>query len=212
MATTQYSDLLPEVLTKLPADPSDPVTENAIKRAVIEFCAKSWVWRYLPDPLDLIAGEAVYDLEPPQGAVVANVLKVMVDGEPLENRSIEWLDENVKNWRKDTGFPRFFTAVDTAQVILAVVPSVNIASGISMTLAVNPDDRSSDFPSWIATKYLDEIVAGAVSRLMLIPKKDWSDANLGADYRKQFHTGISTARESVISSFGRAPARSRSQH
>jgi len=212
MSNTKYSDLLDDVLPSLAADPSDPVTEHAIKRTVIEFCASTWIWKHLPDPIDVVAGEAVYDLEPLPATDVATVMSVSLDGYMLFAKTTDWLDANEPGWRSVTGAPRYFTQVDTEQVILAQVPASSSAGGLTATLALQPSQNSTGFPKWIANQYLYALADGAIARLMLIPGKPWTDLNTGADKRSRFEAAMANARNTAVAGLGRAPTRTASQH
>jgi hypothetical protein len=212
VATIKYSDLLDEVLPFLAADPSNPVTENAIKRAVIDFCCQSWVWKYLPDPQDVVAGEAFYDLEPDTGTEVSAVMDVACNGVPITNKSLEWLDRELPGWRTTRTTPKYFTQVDTEQIILAPVPDVNITSGLTMTLALEPSQSATGFPGWIWSRHIEDITAGALYRLMLMPGKPWTDLPNGADRRKQFEAAIASARASAVRGLSRAELRVTPHH
>lgn len=212
MANTKYSDLMDDVLPTLAADPSDPVTEHAIKRSVIEFCAGSWIWKYLPDAIDVTAGEAVYDLEPLPATDIAAVMSVALDGYPLDAKATDWLDANVPGWRTTRATPRYFTQVDTEQVILAQVPAATLVGGLVLTMAMQPSQNSTGFPAWIANQHLYALADGAISRLMLMPNKPWTDLANGQDRRAKFDAAISNARANAVGGLSRAPTRTASQH
>lgn len=211
MATTKYSDLLDDVLPSLGADPSDPVTEYAIKRAVIDFCAGSWVWKIFPDNITTTANEAAYDLEPPAGADIATIVSIELDGVPLTNKSPEWLNQNLPGWRTTQATPKHYTQVDTEQVILAPLPPSS-TSVLTLTLALQPSQASTGFPSWIASQFMYAIADGALSRLMLMPNKPWTDLPNGQDRRSQFNAAIANARAGAAGALGRAPVRVTPQH
>jgi len=212
LANIKYSELLDEVLPYLAADPSDPVTENAIKRTVIEFCAGSWIWRHLPDPLDVVAGESAYDLEPPPGADVASVIAAELDGVPLAAKDVAWLNKEIPRWRTVAARPKYFTQVDTEQVILAALPDANITAGMTLTLALQPSQSATSFPKWIFNQYLYVLAEGALAKLMMMPNKPWTDIQNGADRRTKFEAGIANARASAVSALGSAPQRVTAQH
>lgn len=212
MATTKYSDLISEVLPLLAADPSDPVTEAAIKRACIEFCNGSWVWQHVPDPLDIEAGVIEYDLDPPTGADISTVVDVTIDGQPGKLRDIAWINSQLPRWRTEPGHVMFATQINTEQLILAPCPAWGVSGGIEMTLALQPALKATGLPRWIATQYLYSLVDGAVGYLMLMPSTDWTDLNMAAIKLKSFQAAISGARADAISALGRAPTRTTPQH
>ncbi len=212
MANVKYSDLLDEVLPYLAADPSNPVTENAIKRAVIEFCAGSWIWKYLPDPSSTVAGEAEYDLEPPSGADVTVVMHVALDGIPLSHKPLDWLDMELPRWRTTTGAAKYFSQVTSEQIVLAPTPDTSMTDGLSMTLALQPSQTATSFPAWISNQYFEDLANGAISKLMLMPNKPWTDLPTGADRRNAFQAAIANARASAVRSLARAEIHSKSHH
>lgn len=212
MATIKYSDLLPDVLPTLIADPSDPVTERAIKRAVIEFCAGSWVWQHLMDPIDVVAGESFYDLEPPTGGDISAVMHVECNGLPLVNKSLEWLNKEHPSWRLDRETPKWFTQVTPDQLILAKVPDATVAGGLYVTLAVEPSQSSTSFPKWIWNQYIYALVDGALSTLMLMPDKPWTDLKNGSARLDNFNAAINNARANGTAALSRATVRTSSHH
>lgn len=208
----KYEDLVSEILPSLSADPSNPVAENAIKRSVIEFCHGSWIWQYMQDPIDLVAGEIEYDLEPPTGADVASVMCVEVGGSIVETRSIGWINKTMPGWRRNADTPRYFTQVDTEQILLVPVPNVSASESVVITLALQPSVKAQTFPGWIASQYMYAIADGALSKLMMMPDKPWTDINGGADKRRLFDNAIANARASAVFALGSGPVRSRTYH
>lgn len=212
MALIKYSDLISDVLPHLAADPSDPVTENAIKRSVIEFCAGSWIWKAFQDPATVTAGVNTYDLSPESGTDVASVLAAELDGLPLKGKDIPWLNNEIPRWKTVSGTVKYFTQIDTESLILAPLPDVTITNGLTVTLALQPNQKATGFPSWIYNKYVYALVDGAVARLMLMPNKGWSDPATGLDRRDKYEAAIANARNTAVSALGAAPQRTKSQH
>lgn len=212
MANIKYSDLLDDVLPHLAADPSDPVTEYAIKRACIDFCAGSWLWKHMPDALDVVAGENTYDLETLPGTDITTVMAAEHNNVPLDPKAIEWLNHETPGWRTTRKTPKYFTQVDTEQIILAAVPEASIAGGLTLTLALQPSQNSTGMPKWIVNQYLYALADGAIARLMLMPGKPWTDLVTGQDKRSKFDAAIANARASAVSALGRAATRVSAQH
>lgn len=212
MSLVKYSDLLTEILPHLTADPSDPMTEAALKNAVIEFCRDSWVWRHFADSQDVTAREPLYQLEPPAGADVAAVLSCSYDGEPITSKSTDQLDELLPGWQTTPGTVKHFTQTDPDSVILAPQPDVTISSGLSMVLALQPRRAAISFPKWISSQYMEALASGALARLMSMPGKPWSDLQGGLLHATRFRAAINAARESGVRGLGRAVTRTTSQH
>jgi hypothetical protein len=212
VANIQYSDLIDEVLPQLAADPSDPVTEQAIKRAVIEFCRESWIWQFFPEAQNVRSGVAEYDIEPPSGADVVTVVDVECNRVPLTPKSVAWLNKETPGWRTTGAAIKHYTQIDTDQLILAPLPAENITSGLAMTVALQPSQSATSFPKWIANQFIYQIADGAIAKLMLMPNKPWTDLVNGQDHRTRFEQAFNDARESAISALGRAAVRVSAQH
>lgn len=212
MANIQYSDLIDEVLPQLAADPSDPVTEQAIKRAVIEFCRESWIWQFFPDAQNVRSGVADYDIEPPSGADVVTVVDVEYNRVPLTPKSVAWLNKEIPGWRTTGAAVKHYTQIDTEQLILAPLPAENITNGLVMTVALQPSQSATSFPKWIANQFIYQIADGAIAKLMLMPGKPWTDLVNGQDHRTRFEQSFNDAREAAVSALGRAAVRVSAQH
>lgn len=212
MSIVKYSDLLGEVLPHLAGGPSDPMAEAAIRNAAIEFCNQSWIWRYLPDAIDIVAGEGAYDLEPEFGADVAAVLSCAVDGGALTAASTDDLDRMDARWQTLSGSARYYTQTDTASILMVPRPERDIAGGLVIVLALQPRRSAAAFPAWIADQYAESIAAGALSRLMLMPGREWADAQAGAIHMAHFKSAISGARTTAVGGLSRATTRTTSHH
>ncbi len=212
MASIDYSILVPDVLAALRADPSDPVTESAIKRTVIEFCAATLVWKHNPAAMNVVASTATYAIVAPADASVVAVISAQLDGEPLSPKGIDWLDSNVKRWRTDPGRVAHFTQTDPSEVVLAPPPSASMSAALTMTVALQPTRAATGFPQWIYDHHGYVLTDGALAKLMLMSDKPWSDPQLGADARARFETAVASIRASADTSLGRAAARVTAQH
>ncbi len=212
MLIAKYSELIDDVLPSLAADPSYPVVEYAIKRACIEFCAGSWLWKHLPDAIDVTAGESTYDIELLPATDITTVIAAELNNVTLEPKTIEWLNKEIPGWRTTLKTPKYFTQVDTEQIILAAVPDASITAGLTLTIALQPSQNSTGLPKWIFNQYLYALADGAIARLMLMPAKPWTDLINGQDRRSRFEAAIANARSNAVSALSRAAMRTTSQH
>ena len=212
MADAKYSEWMGDVMPLLLADPSEPVVMRAIKRAAIDFCTGSWIWRSLPDPTGIIAGLNAYDLDVPTGADPVAVLTALISGVKLGNRDTGWLDVNVANWRTVRGTPRHFTQIDSEQILIAPLPDTSIPMGLTMTLVLAPSVTSTAVPRWLFNDNVYDIAEGAAARLMLMPGRPWSNEKQGAFRQLVFMAAIAKARERATASLSRSPTRVSYQH
>lgn len=212
MATTKYSDLIRDVLPFMAADPSDPVTETAIKRTVIEFCSDSWIWKVFQDPVGVIAGINEYDLEPDTGTDVSAVVAAELAGVPILSKAVTWLNKEIPRWKTVRGTPKYFTQLNTETILLAPLPQDTLPLSLTLTLALQPAQTSESFPAWIYNQYADTLINGAVARLMLMNGRPWADPATGVDRRMAFKADTADARNTAISALGIAPVRATPQH
>ena len=78
----------------------DTLIENSIRSALIEICEKTGVYQQELDPVTTIANLFEYDLEPPSGTVVHEILWVTYDCTDLEPITSALLEQRIPEWRK----------------------------------------------------------------------------------------------------------------
>lgn len=208
----KYTDLLPDVLTLLATDPSEPVAVIAVRNTVIDFCGRSWLWREYSDPINVVAGQSSYDIDVPTGASMVTIMSARVNGVPIDPRSAVELDETDPTWQTRDGTPKYYSMLTTDTVELAPVPDENVTGGLIIQFALQPTRAATTFPDWIGEDFWEGLVAGAASRLMLMPNKPWADGASGAYYKAQFDSAIEHAKLWALRGLGRAPTRTTSQH
>lgn len=208
----KYTAFVPDVAVQLIADPSDLVIENAIKNAAIELCKSSWLWRDYASATTVTAGDPRIDIELPAGSDLVTVLTVTLDGLLLDPESGDRLDVLYPRWATDTGAPKRYTQTDMSAIILSPVPDATYPDSLVIYYAVAPKRTATSLPDWIANDYWEDIVAGALSRLMGMSGRPWSDANGAVMRRNQFDTAIGLARDSALRALGRAPTRVTAHH
>lgn len=212
MSQMAYSNFVNDVLTKLAADPGEPVALSAIRRTAIKFCAKSWVWKHFCDPDTILPRIAEYEIDCPANADIAAVIDVSVDGLPIEPKTIEWLNAEYPDWRSRSGNVKFCTQINSENLMLAPVPCAHLPNKLLVTIALHPSLNSTGLPKWIGTQYYSDIVSGAAADLMLMGNKPWTDAKYGQELAAQFESTCNNARTDSVSGLGRAPLRTRSEH
>jgi hypothetical protein len=211
MISTKYTDCFNDVLPELPGVPP-ALAEYAIRNSVIEFCQRSTVWRVAADSQDVEAGNNTYDLEPPVGADVVDIIVLSVNGAPCDPVSEDALKAANPTWRTSGGTISAFMQQDTTSVVLARVPSETYVNGLEMTLALAPRRNSTSFPAWIWAKYFEGISAGAKAKLMRMPKKPWSDQQTALYYQSIFDAAAAGASADAARSLTRAAIRTTSHH
>lgn len=206
MANTRYEDLLPFVLPEVHGC-SEPLAEQAIREAVIEFCQQSRIWIYLCDPADSVAAQPNYDIDLPTDTSLVELFSVRINGEKLTPKSVDDLDNECRDWMTETGMPRHYAQFDDDEFYCYPAPQEARSGNVTVRLILKPSQASSGFPAWINERYQKGIVAGAKSILMMKQGTSWYNPGAAGMYDGTFHEAWSTAREDAAHSLVRAVTR-----
>lgn len=200
-----YDYLLPELPGCTPEFLDIHMVEAARK-----FCGESLVWRGDFDPVNLVADEATYDLEPDEPKSVAvKVIRLTV------NSVVLWDQE----WRIGCGRDEpsyhleapFSVSEDFTQLTLVddEIPSAAVTDGLEVYGAMAPSFDADRLPDILLTTHLEAFRKTVLSRLMLMPKKPWSNADLAVEYRAEATSLQHLAAMRVAGQNVRGPLRSR---
>jgi hypothetical protein len=205
MATVAYSAFFPYLIPLVP-HVADPVAEQAIRDACIEFCKESLVWQTPIDPISTTGGEGVYQLDVPTGTNLAHVVDLYYDNARLGKKSISEIASKFSyDWMQRVGTPSVFTMLNPNEVTLVPKPETSLLNALTGILAFAPLRKSTGIIDYIFEDYAEEIARGAAARLMMIPNQQWTDPKSGLGYRKQFTSDMSNARAHVNQGQVRAP-------
>ena len=172
----------------------------------------------LPDIVNI--GAAViklvylYPITLPTGLAIAKGLFAWLNDNPIDPISQDDLDTEFNNttfgwvgvnWRTDVNLPTRWYMSDDGTVGLLMPP--NAAGNLRIQAALKPTRASTTFPTLLYERYVETIAHGAKAKLMLSPKKPYSDAQLGAYHQTQFDALIGEARIRVARGNTRGPLR-----
>jgi hypothetical protein len=95
------------------------------------------------------------------------------------------------------GFPRgYHAAHERGSITLYPTPGQN---GTLVTRAVlAPKRTATTLPEFLMSRYMDALISGAKSRLLLMPGVGWSNPQLAVYHENVFNTGVSTARDDAL--------------
>jgi hypothetical protein len=207
MATTLFSALLSEILVEVPGV-SDPLAEQALRNAAIEFCERTWVWRVDQEPLPAEAGIADYELELPDDTALVKVLDVWFQGDRLTPAGPHELACEYDDWANETGTPKFYTQQSTGAVILLVPkPDAALADALTAKLAVKPARAATGMDADVLEKYFEAIAFGAKANLLAMSNKPWSNAQDADRNRSRFASAMGAANVAASKGHVRAPKR-----
>ena|SRR5687768_3135908 len=187
---TPWSAFFDVLSPDVPACPQEAQV-SALRRAAIKFCEKSLIWKYDHPDIAVAAGTEKYLVDPPDETAVHTVTYAEFNGRQIDTSTME-RDIRVWNWRTAQGMPEYLLSEDVA---VTLVPTPDVPGTLSMKVALKPTISASGIEDWIFREYQEAIVHGALARLMLSPKKPYSDPAL-AGYHEQMFL-IKTARAGV---------------
>ena len=204
MSTVPYDAFLPEVLPYL-RDVPEFAALNAIRSACIEFCERTtYVREVLPD-IDVMAGTAIYDLEPIVGTGIVMILSAVMGYKKLEPRSLEELDKLIYgDWRSRQGPVQYITQDHYGQVRLVMIPDQNYDDPLRITAATRPLRNSLKVAKVVYEHYAEVIGFGARARLHDTPGQPYSDEMAAIKFRKWFESGYGNATIEATRGRGRA--------
>lgn len=174
---------------------------------------------------DVDSGAAVtklsylYPIVTPSQTVMAKILKAWLNDSPLDPISPDDLDTEWNNtefawvganWRTDLNLPTRFYMENETTVGLVLAPDSD--GNLRLKAALKPTRDATTLPTWMYERYVETIAHGAKMRIMLIPKKPYSDATMGAYHRDMFNAEVSAARIRTARGNTRAALRTHTMH
>jgi len=195
---------LPGILPFAPGC-ATPTAYFGIRQAAIEFCERTRLWRS-EDSFQVEVDDCDAILAP-FGAVVHEIERVLFNGQPLEPKTTQWLDQNQNGWRTNllTGTPHYVSQV--APDTLTIVPKM--AGNLSLYLWLKPSQDATELPDFIEQQYRETIAMGALHRILLIPNQSFTNIEMAGAYGQLFQKRLDGL--SVKGSIGqqRAPLRTK---
>lgn len=213
MADINYRDLFWQVRAELPGVP-EPLLFFNYAEAVREFCRKTKAWQYsIADPLDLDADTAWPTLTPgveiPASTYVVEPVRLKWDsGEIIRFKTRDQLDDIDGDWEQATATqPDYWTITEPGQFRVYPLLSANTTAQLYMRVALAPtltvSSPRTGMPEEIVNEWSEAWSYGALSRLMKIPGKDWTNIRLAANYGEMFAAAAKEAKSRAAADYGR---------
>lgn len=190
---------------------SDPLIDQAITDAAIEFCERSLIWRQKLDPIQIIANVPDYDVAVPAASMLSDVLDAelasggWLDPVNLATTQAERAAVNTIPPRK--GEAAGYLMTDAEEGTLTVDPVPVKSDTLTLIAALKPARGASTLPNFLYQRWAEAIAAGAKMRLMRIPDKTFSNANAAMYYQGMFNDRISSAAMRAARANTRMPLR-----
>lgn len=198
MSLKKWVSFYPGVLSVLPPGCPDTTIDYALKLSTIELCRDSMVHVSDIDPFATSAGEMDYELIIDGNSSIETVIFASCDGTPMTPKTpIEISEMNMSSHA-----PRYFSFFSPGNLVLR--PTPDKAYTISAKVSLIPSMNALGVESFIANRYYEGITSGAISRLMSMPGKTWTDIKTASIHADIFRVAKAKARIDGIVGFGPA--------
>jgi len=182
--TSFYDDVLPHV----PGCPQ-ALALIEIRKACIEFFRRTWIWQVNLTPIDVVVGQHTYAYSagaPPVDTVVADVIQAWHNDFEIFARTPDELAMVYNNWQTQKGNPLFYVAPDDRDIRIVPIPALAFTAGLKLFVSLKPSNSASGIDDILFQEYHERIADGAIGKIMLIPKKPYTDLQTGASRWKLF--------------------------
>jgi hypothetical protein len=181
------------------------VAERQLLRAARQFLEQTRAWR-VNIALSVTAATPTVDISallPTESELVDVIsMKNSGGGAPVVPRTYSWLDENTSDWRsEENDLANYFVREDNSVLRLVPTPATTTANLYDTRIAVKPTLSATTIDDRVANKYDEVIIHGALGYLYMLPKKTWTDPQLGQFHMAMFANAIPEARVEAAEEF-----------
>lgn len=210
MAEKTWSEFYPQVKPYVGGCPN-PVIDRELRNTAIDFLRNTSAWRYDQHAaIDLVDDTGQYTLTPPAKALIERVTEAFVKDEasatprPIRPKTIDELRALFSNWRTEKGSPAYYSH-ETNNLTLYVVPKpdlkATVTGGLTPWLTLTPNQVATGIEDYLFDRYLQTLAHGAVSRILAIPDRRWTDRGKAADEKFEYEKGRLQAQVELFTSF-----------
>lgn len=208
------ADFLPFVLPAVPGC-SDPMAEQAVLSACIEFAGRSLAVQE-NTIASVVVGVTEYDVDESAMQQLAKVLAVYYYDQPLKKRSREMVTsgfaargEDIPGYTAASGTPTEWFCRNVADAVVSVHPPASASAEDALTVvsAYVPTRSATRVADVLYTDYAEDIAAGAIARLLIVPGQPFTNPALYPMYQGKFSSATHQAANLVRVGIGAASSR-----
>jgi hypothetical protein len=181
-----WDDFLPLVIPHLPGCPNASI-KTYLALTAREFFEKTYLWQDDIDAIYLAPNQVEYDLD--AEAEVEDVLAVVLDNELLDRTEFRLIPFAQ---RDEKGQPRMYWIHSDRTI--RVFPTPDKRAVMKVSAVLKPARNATGVEDWIYDTWADTLVNGVISRLAIMPGKEWTDVNLAAMHKALFEQAITKTR------------------
>lgn len=197
MAIIAYSAYIPDVVVYAPGCPG-PTIIDALRKTAAAFFFSSGVYRTWVTPFDLTISTTTYaiDAKCPTGTEVVDIMELRCVGADVGVKSHEEFDALDPEWPSKTGtYAQYFTMLDSKNAFNIIpIPSATVVNAFTMQISVCPTLTSTGVEQVHFELWKDQIIDGALARILSIPKRPWTDMKEANERHGRYSAGKAAAR------------------
>lgn len=186
--------------------------DQAIWDTLVMLCEKTLTWREDLTPIAIVKDQYDYTLTPVTANTrIITAISVLYDSIPVHPSGEEHLDNISPSWRRYRSITyRYYLEQGTSTVLkLTWPPTADLADGLEVRVAIKPEPDPSgspvSIPDEIYYEYYSTIAAGALSRVLNMPKERWYNRARAKDYELEWANGLANAASEAQRSHTRRP-------
>lgn len=203
MALAQWSTLYPDILVEVPGCPY-PVIDNAIRRAAIELCTFAQMFVVDLDTFQTVADQAAYPLTYDTDTDIIEVVELRSSAGPITERTLDsFRAAGILDTTRETvtsTYPSHYWKTNQNTVRMYGIPDTDDID-IDGKVALAPKDDATGLESWVMSQYRDELVAGALARLLNMGTQPWSSKEEAKNRKDEFEKAKGEARVDAMRNF-----------
>ncbi len=190
MSLLPLEDLFSEIQRYAPTAP-EPSMLMELRQASRLFCARTKAWR--EDEHFTVSAPGYEALCASPEVSILEIEAAQLDGHSLTPISVVDLDKRRRGWRTDTepGAASFVT--QRTPNSLTIYPRE--AGRLDAGLVLQPSRSATLVPDWLVTEYGTEIGRAAAGALLLLPRTEYHNAEIGTALQSAF--GAFVARRAI---------------
>jgi hypothetical protein len=187
-----YTTYVPDVLIYAPGAPQLTIVD-ALRKSARQFFYESLAFRAWLDPFDLTINVSTYDLDAdlPVETDLAQIMLVNCDNLTIDEATHDEFLRLDPKWPTLTGTnPSYYTALNhKGHFSITPVPTATITNAFNVQVAVYPSLASTGIEQGYFEEFKDGIIDGALSRLLAMPDRPWTDVKMAVvrltDFQRQ---------------------------
>lgn len=198
-----WSKFTPDILPHVIGAPDPLITQN-LRRVAQDFFHRTRAWSPWLDEIVSQASVTEYDFELPPESNVVRVEKATLDSKPISVLGSREIATQAVSQAQTPGI----TTYDRKTFIVRL-PQVAAGLPIGMRVSLKPNDTATGIPDDLFEQFGLHLAHGTLAKLMLIPKTDFSNAELAMMYSGLYESAVATKAVEAYKSFSPTTPRAR---